>query len=447
MKVDTRYTDLSYNGREHIALYHNGHCIWKKEDPTPPVKPVVEITLNKYSDEVTAQSITEYLTYALPEYSTNYEDAYHDKVVLNAVSDVPGVSIQSLDDSYVLSLPYPPEDDEYNVTVKYTVATTDDYTGCEVIFSLVVNPYERVEPTPTKVDVSALIPYYWNQVAPFNGNTKLSDGSIPEGMRGGDLFMNCPQDIATTYFVVGCTNIAQAMLLNYYANIGINGVTYRKGGRALASYRANSANDLYTNPLPTITAEEFNFDALRTCYTKSDFNTDAAKIAIAKLCKYLAMSQKSSISATGTGGTLEKVSKFTIAAKTMNIDGKIVNAWAGLNLNITPLAKLITPASVGGIEEFKEILYQEISTGHPVFLSTDGYKNGKPFPHTYLCDGYRVSDGYFHLNIGDAAEFNGWYNLENAAKTTSSGNVFNFSRDVKGNLSLTALMNIHPEES
>lgn len=59
-------------------------------------------------------------------------------------------------------------------------------------------------------------------------------------------------------------------------------------------------------------------------------------------------------------------------------------------------------------EAWEELLYSEVAAGRPVLYSGNaGAKSG----HSFICDGYRTSDGYFSFNWGWGGYCDGYYAL------------------------------------
>ena len=60
-------------------------------------------------------------------------------------------------------------------------------------------------------------------------------------------------------------------------------------------------------------------------------------------------------------------------------------------------------------EEWDQIIYNELIESRPVFLY--GYGNDVMGGHSYLCDGYRKSDGFFHINWGWGGTCDGYFDM------------------------------------
>ena len=58
---------------------------------------------------------------------------------------------------------------------------------------------------------------------------------------------------------------------------------------------------------------------------------------------------------------------------------------------------------------WSELLYQQLVQGRPVLYC--GYNSSRG-GHAVVCDGYRAKDGFFHINFGWGANYNGYFSVE-----------------------------------
>lgn len=58
--------------------------------------------------------------------------------------------------------------------------------------------------------------------------------------------------------------------------------------------------------------------------------------------------------------------------------------------------------------DWDELIYQEVAAKRPVFLYGDHSVLGG---HSYLCDGYQASTGFFYMNWGWGGTCNGWFDM------------------------------------
>lgn len=106
-------------------------------------------------------------------------------------------------------------------------------------------------------------------------------------------------------------------------------------------------------------------------------------------------------------------SYLTYGASTGGQIGDMVNVFKnqlGLNGG-TCLYKSDGSGLTGGMTEAKwsELLYNQLIQKRPVLYC--GY-NGKDGGHAVVCDGYQASTGYFHINFGWGANYNGYFSVE-----------------------------------
>lgn len=247
--------------------------------------------------------------------------------------------------------------------------------------------------TKGKKTIQPLIPYKWNQSAPY--------------------YNECPIDPSTNKrSLTGCTQTALAMVLAYYANIGVNGKKFRRGMSKTAAYTSTRTSPSISVPaLPPIAM--FDWDNMN--FVKAaDFKTAESKKAVAELMKYLGHANKATYSSSGTGATPTNAM-----------------ATAKTKMHFGEGAKLIYASS--GVDSFKEQIYKELEAGYPVHFS--GWNSEGKSGHAFICDGYDAKTGKFHFNWGWGGSYDGWFDIS-ILKPTSS-NDFSYSK--------RCIIGLHPD--
>ncbi len=83
-----------------------------------------------------------------------------------------------------------------------------------------------------------------------------------------------------------------------------------------------------------------------------------------------------------------------------------------------------------GIEEWADLVYDELTTNGPVYYEGSGTGGG----HAFVCDGYESSTGFFHFNWGWTGKGNGYYRLSalNPDYAGVGGSLlgYNYSQDI-----------------
>ena len=266
---------------------------------------------------------------------------------------------------------------------------------------------------PTKVDVKPLLPYQWQQTAPFNSQ-------LP-------VFENFDSVQAPT----GCTQIALAMVAAYYGNIGVGGKKYPKGCDKTAEY-VSKKGTAYEKTIPALPATTFDYAAFNLAKPE-DFKTDKAKEAVGKFLKYICYSDHTSFGVSASSCSLSRALSETIN-KRMHLANKAVLIEAKDDM-----------------ETFKERVYEELRQGNPVLMGTSGTKTASDgtksvMGHTFVCDGYRASDDTYHFYIGfPSSAFNRWYKMENAVLSWQ-GTTWDWTHNTGGEVAMQAIVNLHPYE-
>ena len=266
---------------------------------------------------------------------------------------------------------------------------------------------------PQKIDIKPLVPYSWQQTAPFNSQ-------LP-------VFEKFDSVQAST----GCTQIALAMVAAYYGNIGIDGKKYPKGCDKTAEY-VSKKGTAYEKTIPALPATTFDYPAFNL-NKPEDFKTEKSKEAIGKFLKYICYSDHTSFGVTSSSCSLSRALSETIN-KRMHLANKAVLIEAKDDM-----------------ETFKESVYNELKMGNPVLMGTSGTKTASDgtksaLSHSFICDGYRASDDTYHFYIGfPSSAFNKWYKMENAVLSWQ-GTTWDWTHNNKGEIAMQAIVNLHPYE-
>lgn len=203
--------------------------------------------------------------------------------------------------------------------------------------------------------VDALIKTNWHQEAPFN-NT-------------------CPV-IGTGPCLTGCLATAMAQIMNYWQ--------YPKSVGEIPGYDPWS-DYLFGPTTQTLPATEFDWDIL----CKNDKKDEAFKAEVAKLCRYCGQSVRMGYATNNEGGSraLDGMGPVGLV-KYFGFDKNTHNVFRGSFSD----------------DDWEEMIYQELKSGRPVIYSgqTEAIYDGKPYGHTFVCDGYQEVDGkpYFLINWG-----------------------------------------------
>lgn len=217
----------------------------------------------------------------------------------------------------------------------------------------------RAKATASRQNVSPLLTCRWGQSSPYNGQCPIS------GNR------RC---------VVGCTATATSQVMYYWG--------HQKGYSNISS----TIIPAYTTLTLGLNCEELpatNFD------WSSMSNSSSSDVAAAKLCRYVGQALKMDYGVNGSeawGGDIAGVYRdyFGFDKHTRIIYRQDYN-----------------------YSDFEDIIYKEIAEGRPIVMTGSYINNdGKSWAgHMFVCDGYQVSNGYFHINWGWNGQDDGYFPL------------------------------------
>ena len=219
------------------------------------------------------------------------------------------------------------------------------------------------------LDISPLMPYRWSQKAePFISALPIDP-------------------VTKERCITGCTSIAVAMLANYYANV----LNQPHGMDATAAYvsKSGTKRELKIEALPKV--EMFAYDCMNFA-TAEDFATKADKQAAAEFLQHICYSNRVSFASSQSSCSLSRALSETINGR----------------MHLAKKAYTISADEIS-MDEFKARIYDELRQGYPIIMSGSP-KSGTA--HTFICDGFRMSDGKFHFNMGFNSKADGWYLMD-----------------------------------
>lgn len=203
-------------------------------------------------------------------------------------------------------------------------------------------------------EIEPLLEAWWGQDAPFNNDCPIIGG------------LHAP---------VGCVGLANAMVMYFhkYPEKGVGSVSYTASGTTI-SYNFDE--------------HTFNYDIMLPYYTNiiDDEETAESQKAVADLCFAAAAALESKFTSTGTAASLS-YSTFS---------NRFLYPTDGLGL---------LSRDYYTIEEWDDIVYEELNNGRPVVY---GGKNGN-LGHAFVIDGYK--DGLFNINWGWFGDSDGYFKL------------------------------------
>lgn len=201
----------------------------------------------------------------------------------------------------------------------------------------------------------------WNQEWPYNDD--------------------CPM-VGDRHCVTGCVATAMAQLLKYHNHPakGTGEATYRWNGRDLTFDYGNTT---------------FDWDDMTDVYDSS--SSAKAKQAVAQLMFACGVSVKMEYDVDES------------AASSQNVPGALITHF---NYD---RSVWLAQRNAYGIDEWEDLIYNELKENRPVMYSGAGDGGG----HEFICDGYS-ENGYFHFNWGWGGMSDGYF-LLTALNPTSLG--------------------------
>lgn len=218
-------------------------------------------------------------------------------------------------------------------------------------------PRSNVNPLITATD--------WHQKSPFN--SKLWYGGLEH--------------------YVGCSVVAAAQILHYWGTLG-----YYRGCPKSSAFTGSGANCT----IPEYKAVQvFDYPNL-----VNNIQTETQKEAITYLLAKIGSAFKVIYGSSGTG---LNASDF----------GARMRDCFKFNPNLSKGGDYGSSTYIyaeGNEESFNDEIYRNLSNGWPVAIAADSSAGGA---HIFVCDGYRTSDGKFHIDFGwPSSYYDGWYTLD-----------------------------------
>jgi hypothetical protein len=208
--------------------------------------------------------------------------------------------------------------------------------------------------------IQPLVSTHWNQSAPYWNMTPPYDGANP--------------DWKGVLSATGCVATAMSMIMNYYQ-------WPKDACTEIPAYDLSTAHEnvekvWHIESLPPTT---FDWDNMLNDYVVNGAlqGTPAQQDAVAKLMRYCGQSIQMNYTPEGSG----TVDQF-VAEALVKYFGYKNTARDEYRVKYT-------------IDGWEELIYNELSDGHPILYGGDCDDGG----HAFICDGYD-GNGYYHINWG-----------------------------------------------
>lgn len=222
----------------------------------------------------------------------------------------------------------------------------------------------------SRTDIAPLLKTTWSQEAPYSND--------------------CP-----TGTVTGCVATSTAQVMKYY--------NYPECG-------TGRVRVTYNNRTLSLDLSQQNFDwaNMLDTYPNATSGTAAQKAAVAYLMKAVGYSVEMSYGES-SGAVSQKISPALVD-----------------NFKYDPALDSYTREYYTD-DQWTDMLYAELSAGRPVIYGGSGPGGG----HSFVCDGYQASNGYFHFNWGWNGYYDGFFSINdlNPEGQGTGGNGSNFNSD------------------
>ena len=232
-----------------------------------------------------------------------------------------------------------------------------------------------------RAPVEPLIKTHWAQRAPYNDQCPPYEG-IESGLHG----KRC---------ATGCVATAMAQVLNYHQwpKMLPDGLPAYE---TIDDCSDNWNLTWYIDSLPPVIFDWDNmldeYNVLNADTKKTEVvGTEVQQHAVATLMRYCGQAVEMMYGATDLGSAA--ITKDCVYA---------MEKYFGY-----PAVTYLQRDKQYGIDEWEEIIYNELNAGRPVMYT--GQMPGNE-GHTFVCDGYD-GEGLFHINWGWSGEFDGYYSL------------------------------------
>ena len=224
-------------------------------------------------------------------------------------------------------------------------------------------PSEKMMNAPRKAmdaraNISPLLSCQWGQSSPYNGQ--------------------CPSTNSGRC-VVGCAATATSQVMYYWG--------HQRG------------YNLLTTTIPAYTTRKLGLQCPELPATTFDWASmrDAASsdAAAAKLCRYVGQALEMDYGVDGSEAWGSDI-------------GAVYRDYFGYDKH----TRLVFRQDYN-YDEFDEMIYNELADGRPVvitgsYINSDGSSWGG---HSFVCDGYQTSNGYYHINWGWNGQDDGYFPL------------------------------------
>ena len=229
----------------------------------------------------------------------------------------------------------------------------------------------------------------WNQTDPYNGKTPL--GYYKDRKDG-------------VHTVTGCvaTAMAQVLYHQHYVDVTQSEIA---GYKNLTSYRTSSGTvvDLYVPTIPM--GSSLDWANMVDSYNGSESQTQ--KDAVADLMLYCGAAVKMNYRLAENGGSTASISSVPEAFK----------RYFGYSKGVRHISR-----SAYSDTEWDDMIYKEVSVGHPVIYQGLTAKNAG---HAFILHGCD-SEGKYAVNWGWGGNLDGYFTLDNL--TTKQGG-YNYSQE------------------
>lgn len=192
--------------------------------------------------------------------------------------------------------------------------------------------------------------------------------------QGNPYYNKCPK-VGSKYCVTGCVATAMAQVLNWHKwpEQPVGSVSYTCRGIGTLSIDYSTI--------------KFEWDKMLDTYTYN--SPQENKDAVATLMMACGYGANMYYSTSSSGAT------SYVACQAM------INNF-GYDRGMT-----LQQRQWYGIEEWADLVYDELTANGPVYYDGSGTGGG----HAFVCDGYSAADGLFHFNWGWSGKSNGYYRL------------------------------------
>ena len=235
------------------------------------------------------------------------------------------------------------------------------------------------------VTYGPLLTAKWDQEAPYNNLCKFTYNN------------------RTYTCLTGCPATSASMVLYYWKYPASVGALASYSGQldiSSSSWSTNYVNFTY----PALDATTFDWANMKDTYSSSA--SGATATAVATLMRYVGQAEKMMYGVNGSGIYTTNSADIATMFKNFGYDSN------------TRLANKSSYSSAN----WESLIQGEMAAGRPVvYLGVDNSAGG----HAFNVDGYRDSDGKYHVNFGWSGDGNNWYAMNSF---TYSGYTFNQSQ-------------------